>query len=836
MSGCLRLIGLFLFLLILIGTGSFNCLVAQIHQVESMTSVDGDLVIHEEVWKQPCPMTDSLVMQGTDPLFSSFATTNQAPEGDMPRQLAITPDGTRVFIANRDTDTVSIYDVQRFVISHTVAVGDFPVDIEISPDGQYAVVPNVLSNSVSVIDTEDLTVVDVPITGDQPYHVEISQDSEFALVGVINDAMTSAISVIRLSTQTEVFSFPTISQGVIGFFFTPESGISGQLYTDFSLSPDGLTLIMPDRSGNQLALYDILSGNSTFVPTAEFPASLDISADGSFAVVGHQGNDQVVSLVDLNNLVVASELPTNDTLRNQLIRITPDQQFAVGTFLNEVVFVNLVTGANTVISTGTPGDIEFSFDEQFAFVSNFNARVIDLSSLSLVDTISFAPAYDAVASPTELRAFALNNRFREDIHVYNINGVAGAFEGRVLSGEIAEGDATRTLAITADGLKIVAANLTSDNASIINACTGEVEAYVPTGDRSWGVAITPDGSTAVVCSLESNTVSIVDVESGTNLVDLIAPTRPTEVAISPDGQMAYVTSIAGTDRVYFIELDGANSSVIGSIVAGQMGSVVHTYNVASGITVSPDNSLVAVCISFDDELLLIDTTTLSEVARVPVGDFPIRVAFSDDSQTAFVTNRFEDSVSVVDINGAASQQVDLVSGITAPLDVVLDASDTFGFVGNFDFNSPSIKVFNTGTGSVVNTVAVNDPPRRLVFDKMRNKLLVVTTGGEILEYDVNGSALSFADSQQLTSTPSDLAYSPVSRVAGVALPIPDGVSLVSMVLLGDVDLDGMVNLLDVTPMINTIVSGQFLAEADINKDGVVDLLDVQPFVEILAGG
>ena len=55
------------------------------------------------------------------------------------------------------------------------------------------------------------------------------------------------------------------------------------------------------------------------------------------------------------------------------------------------------------------------------------------------------------------------------------------------------------------------------------------------------------------------------------------------------------------------------------------------------------------------------------------------------------------------------------------------------------------------------------------------------------------------------------------------------------VLLGDVNLDGTVNLLDVQPFVNRVSMGQFQEEADTNQDGVVNLLDVQPFVAILSG-
>ena len=57
--------------------------------------------------------------------------------------------------------------------------------------------------------------------------------------------------------------------------------------------------------------------------------------------------------------------------------------------------------------------------------------------------------------------------------------------------------------------------------------------------------------------------------------------------------------------------------------------------------------------------------------------------------------------------------------------------------------------------------------------------------------------------------------------------------MVSGVLLGDVNLDGAVNLLDVGPFIELLNTGDFQAEADINMDGAVNLLDVDPFIDLL---
>ena len=55
-------------------------------------------------------------------------------------------------------------------------------------------------------------------------------------------------------------------------------------------------------------------------------------------------------------------------------------------------------------------------------------------------------------------------------------------------------------------------------------------------------------------------------------------------------------------------------------------------------------------------------------------------------------------------------------------------------------------------------------------------------------------------------------------------------------LLGDVNLDGEVNLLDVNGFIDRIVTGTYQREADINQDGLVNLLDVAAMITLLTGG
>ncbi len=58
----------------------------------------------------------------------------------------------------------------------------------------------------------------------------------------------------------------------------------------------------------------------------------------------------------------------------------------------------------------------------------------------------------------------------------------------------------------------------------------------------------------------------------------------------------------------------------------------------------------------------------------------------------------------------------------------------------------------------------------------------------------------------------------------------------SSVLLGDVDLNGTVNFLDIAPFIAILSGGGFQTEADCDDSGSVNFLDISPFIAILSGG
>ena len=763
---------------------------------------------------------------------SEYLSVNADPDGDIPREVAFLADGSAVVVANRDTDNVMFFDVSTRAVTHTVDVGDFPVYLEVSPDNRVVVVACPLGDVVSVIDVATHTLLaNIPTSAPQPYRVAITPDSAYAVVGIINDATDSSFSVINLNTLTEEYTFPSTPQGVFGFFFTPEPAISGNIFGQFALTPDGTTIVLPDRGNAQVAIYDVATGAETLLPVDTGPLAVDISLDSTMAVIQHQTSPGRITTIDLTVPSVTNSFSTTDALSDQIIRITPDKTHAMAAISNNVIFTNLTTGARAAtISTGVVGDIVLSFDGQYAFVSNYNARVIDIATRTLVKTMSYAACVDSAASPTEYRAVALNNRFREDVHFYNINGASGFFEGASLSGPAPEGDCPRSVTVSDDGSLAITSNIVSRNVSIIDMATRSVRSYVDVGDRAYEAAITPDNAYAVALGADANAVRVIDLATDSVVKSFSISTRPMRLKIAPDGSYAYVLNIAGGDKVSFIRLDGANSALEAQLPSGETGSV-GTY--LSGVGLTHDGSIFAVCASFDDRLNLFDTATQTQIASVPVGDFPLMVAFSPDDTRAYVTNVFSDNVSVVEIDGANSNLITNVGTLDYPVFIKCDHTNSYVYVANIS-STPGIKVLNTATNSFVKTLAFpSGSPAGMFLSPTDGTLYAASSESLMYRIAATGPTSAIIDETALTASPTDLSFDNGLGVAVIAQPFPDGVDLVQFGCLWDLNADRSVDLSDLAQLLGHygLTSGAKRTDGDLDGDGDVDLSDL---AELLA--
>ena len=88
--------------------------------------------------------------------------------GTDPEQVAVSPDGTRIFAANEDAGTATIVEIASGEVVAELGVGDEPEGVSLSPDGRFVYVTSENDSQVSVIDTAALEVVAVFDVGARP--------------------------------------------------------------------------------------------------------------------------------------------------------------------------------------------------------------------------------------------------------------------------------------------------------------------------------------------------------------------------------------------------------------------------------------------------------------------------------------------------------------------------------------------------------------------------------------------------------------------------------------------------------------------------------------------
>lgn len=102
--------------------------------------------------------------------------------GRAPAHLLLTPDEKTLFIANRESDSVSAVRTDDLAVVATIPVGRAPFAMALSPDVTRLYVGNVQSGDVSVIDAKALSVVDTLTSGAMPYGAAVTPDASRVLV------------------------------------------------------------------------------------------------------------------------------------------------------------------------------------------------------------------------------------------------------------------------------------------------------------------------------------------------------------------------------------------------------------------------------------------------------------------------------------------------------------------------------------------------------------------------------------------------------------------------------------------------------------------------------
>ncbi len=340
--------------------------------------------------------------------YNFIANTATINSGITPAGIAITPNNRYAYIANNNNyglqgeDSITVIKLKKNTVKTTIFDSSFnqPYTVTINPDGTRAYVTNSNSTTITIINTKTNAVIGIIDGFDGPSGMVITSDGKTAYVnnygsseGVgSGNAMT--VRMVDLTTNTIVGAPIVVGLAPAALAITPNGKFIYVInYVDGNPATGTISII---RTSNNTVI-DIINGFSG-------PFAIAITPDGKYAYVTNFGSNNfepigtTVSIVKLKNNTIVKTIDLG--IQPAGVAITPNGDFAYVSNYNTLYagsqFTDLTAGQGTVNVIDvkkkkllpitipvdqSPAAIAITPDSKHAYVTNFTSNTVTVIAL-----------------------------------------------------------------------------------------------------------------------------------------------------------------------------------------------------------------------------------------------------------------------------------------------------------------------------------------------------------------------------------------------------------------------------------------------------------------------
>ncbi|QJY44901.1 Hsp70 family protein [Pseudonocardia broussonetiae] len=250
-----------------------------------------------------------------DTAINRTTATIAIPAGP-PQYLAFSPDGRRVYVSvfneERTIAAVAVLDTTTNAVVATTPVRTRPYALAVTPDGSRVYVPNHDSGTVSVIDTASNAVSAEIDVAPNPHWIAFSADGtrayaanhESNLITVLDPATDSVLAEVPVGTSPHSVAVNPARPLVA------------------NVNYDGGTVSMTDTDTREVVATVVVGKN---------PQAIAWSADGRYAYVVNVSDD-TLSVISAETFAVTATIPTEDGPTS--VAVLPNGRQAYVTNLN----------------------------------------------------------------------------------------------------------------------------------------------------------------------------------------------------------------------------------------------------------------------------------------------------------------------------------------------------------------------------------------------------------------------------------------------------------------------------------------------------------------------
>lgn len=275
--------------------------------------------------------------------------------------------------------------------------------------------------------------------------------------------------------------------------------------------------------------------------------------------------------------------------------------------------------------------------------------VIDGATLSVIDTIRIEKSdpHNVNLDPLGRYIYATNHEETEHGHEMGGEGFLRVIDAntRKLIKSVDLGAKAAHVVPTRDGLLVYVSLEGSDHIVEIGTDDFSIKSDIKVGEMSHGFVLSSKDDFLFSPNMMSNDVSFVNLETGETKTFEVSHEdnvckKPTAMGITSDDKYAFVTC---SDSFDIYQIDVSNLQVIGR--------VAFTKNTPPGPIQSPVNptgKYLYIPDMRNGVVHKIDIDTFEEIASIKTGSGAHGIAYSPDGNYAFVTNTWDNSLSVID--------------------------------------------------------------------------------------------------------------------------------------------------------------------------------------------
>jgi YVTN family beta-propeller protein len=527
--------------------------------------------------------------------------------GTAPVDVAVSPNGSRVYAVNSAGSLSVINTATNKVVGAAIAVGVAPSSAAVSPDGSRVYVTNG-NDSVSVIDTSTNTVVQTfatdTVPGSGAHDIAVSADGRRLYLTDMKDRMLRRISVNRVPALT---AGPTVTPDT-------DTGVVTGSFTVADADADPLSYTVTGPAGGAVIITTAATAGSTtysyvYTPT---PAARQQAAQtpgedtDAFTVAVGDGqasvNVGVTVPVSPTPSVGATAIPVGSHPIDEVV--AGNRLYVLNSGDGSVSVIDIATNhvINTIPNLGYASPMAASSDGRYLYLSQYDSynvtasvEVVDTTTRQVVDTVTMpkcetecwansAGITDIAISPDDRSLYVSELWVGDSFYAGTVTKVDTATNSIAAT---SSGPWFTDIAVSPDGSRVYGGEGDYRSIYVLDAQTlATVGGAAVTGPGGWPsvarLELSPDGKRgyAVVAPdmwySTSDTLAVIDTDNtnpqsatyNTQIATITVPAGAHYVKFSPDGSRAYVAHDGGKTVTV---IDTATNTVIGSILSSQIG-------------------------------------------------------------------------------------------------------------------------------------------------------------------------------------------------------------------------------------------------------------------------